>query len=151
MSRAEACVGARWPLCWLMPGIGVVLLQILGAPRAYGSTYVVYIPLDSPIYEELETLNGLGFLDTYLDEIKPISRFEAARLALEAENNLSEAKRSERLARRFWQVWMSSYATIGWLESNREDDLTDHGASNPARRGPMPVFGRSRPRLAHRS
>lgn len=124
MSCAEACVGARWPLWWLMPGIGVVLLQILGASRAYGSTYVVYIPLDSPIYEELETLNGLGYLDTYLDEIKPISRFEAARLALEAEKNLSEAKRSEPLARSILVSLDEQLRDeIRWLESNREDDL----------------------------
>jgi len=31
------------------------------------------------------TLNGLGYLDDYLDEIKPNSRIEAARLTLEAQ------------------------------------------------------------------
>jgi len=124
MSRAGACAAARWPLWWLMPAIGVLLLQVLGGSRAYGSTYVVYIPLDSPIYEELETLNGLGYLDTYLDEIKPISRFEAARLALEAEKNLSEAEGPEPLAHSILASLHEQFSDeIGWVESNREDDL----------------------------
>ena len=45
-----------------------------GAKLAQASTYAVYIPLDSPIYKELDTLNGLGLLYSYLDTIKPISR-----------------------------------------------------------------------------
>ena len=46
------------------------------------------ILLGSPIYLALETLDGLSYLDTYLSEIRPFSRVEAARLTLEAERNM---------------------------------------------------------------
>jgi hypothetical protein len=92
------------------------------APRA--STYAVYIPLDSPVYEELATLNGLGYLDTYLDEIKPISRVEAARLTLEAGRNLDAARdRQEALARRIVTALRAQFRDeIGWLERDAEDN-----------------------------
>ncbi len=56
------------------------------------STYVVYVALDDPVYQELDTLNGLGLLDDYLSEVRPIARVEAARLVLEAEHNLDDAE-----------------------------------------------------------
>src|SRR6516162_5524266 len=77
----------------------VVLCDSLRAPNARASTYVVYVPLDDPIYQELETLNGLGFLDDYLEEIKPISRIEAARLTLEAQRNLETSQDNDPLAK----------------------------------------------------
>jgi hypothetical protein len=67
----------RW---WLILVVGGAALQLLAAASAFSSTYVVYIPLDNSIYTELETLDGLGYLDTYFNEVKPISRVEAARL-----------------------------------------------------------------------
>lgn len=100
----------------------VALISVAGIAGA--STYVAYIPLDSSIYTELETLNGLGFLDTYLDEIKPISRVEAARLTLEAEHNLLTAEHSDPLARSLIHTLRAQLREeIGWLESNSEDDL----------------------------
>ncbi len=87
------------------------------------STYVVYIPLDSPIYDELDTLNGLGVLDTYLSEIKPISRVEAARLTLEAEKNLTASERYNALGDSIVRALRSELREeVGWLENNAEDD-----------------------------
>lgn len=98
--------------------------MVMLAGRAVGSTYVVYIPLDSSIYKELETLNGLGYLDTYLEEIKPISRVEAARLTLEAERNLGDAQRLDPLATSLIHTLRAQLREeVGWLESNSEDDL----------------------------
>jgi hypothetical protein len=108
----------RWLAAYAIAG----LLALAG--RAVASTYVVYIPLDSSIYNELETLNGLGYLDTYIDEIKPISRVEAARLTLEAERNFADAERNDSLARSLIQTLRAQLGEeIGWLESNSEDDL----------------------------
>ena len=106
---------------------GLLVVILVGAERqAQSSTYVVYIPLDSPIYEELETLTGLGCLDTYLSEIKPISRIEAARLTLEAEENLDHpediASSAESLANILvGQLRKQLADEIGWLENNTED------------------------------
>src|SRR5208282_5950106 len=85
-SRAAAMVGAA-----------VWLLAL--APSGRASTYVVPVALDDPCYQELDTLNGLGLLDDYLSEIKPISRVEAARLTLEAEQNLDDSEQPDPLAR----------------------------------------------------
>jgi hypothetical protein len=103
-----------------------IIFRAAFATNAGGSTYVVFLPLDSSIYDELGTLDSLGVLDTYLPEIKPIARVEAARLVLEAERNLSERSEIDPdtpLVR----------ATIGalrdqldeeleWLENDREDN-----------------------------
>lgn len=95
-----------------------------GVGVAAGSTYVVYIPLDSPIYDELETLNGLGYLYTYLDEVKPISRVEAARLTLEAQENLAQAGASDTPAGdMISELNLQLRQEIGWLEQNAEDNL----------------------------
>jgi hypothetical protein len=111
---------ARWLARYAFAGLVVVAF----AARAGASTYVVYMPLDSSIYNELETLNGLGYLDTYLDEIKPISRVEAARLTLEAESNLSDSERADPLARNLVDTLRAQLREeVGWLESNSEDDL----------------------------
>jgi len=105
----------------LTVGLGAAL-QLLMMASAYGSTYVVYIPLDSSIYIELDTLNGLGYLDTYFAEIKPISRVEAARLTLEAEANLTHFERPDALAYTTLSALKAQLSEeIGWLESNRED------------------------------
>jgi hypothetical protein len=91
---------------------------------AHASTYVVYIPLDSPVYEELDTLNGLGYLDTYLNEIKPISRVEAARLTLEAQRNFEESgATADQLAHSLIHALRGELRDeIGWLENEREDN-----------------------------
>jgi len=100
-------------LLWLLAAAGVV--------RA--STYVVYIALDSPIYQELDTLDGLGMLDTYLAELKPISRVEAARLTLEAEHNLTTSESASPLAQSMIRVLRDQLSEeVGWLEHDAEDD-----------------------------
>ncbi len=100
---------------------GMLIFALSGA--AVASTYAVYIPLDSSIYNELETLNGLGYLETYLDEIKPISRVEAARLTLEAEGNLEQARRSDPLAHSIIRTLRAQLPEeVGWLEHDAEDN-----------------------------
>ncbi len=101
----------------------LVLLWLMSAAVARASTYVVYIPLDSPVYDELDTLNGLGLLETYLSEIRPISRVEAARLTLEAQKNLANFEASHALAQAMVDALRSELSEeIGWLENNAEDD-----------------------------
>jgi hypothetical protein len=101
----------------------LIVMLLLGGAVALASTYVVYIPLDSPVYDELDTLNGLGVLDTYLSEIKPISRIEAARLTLEAGKNLGTSERRSALAQSIVSALRSELSQeVGWLENNAEDD-----------------------------
>ena len=94
---------------------------------AAASTYVVYIPLDDPIYDELGTLNALGYLDTYLEEIRPISRVEAARLTLEAERNEAEHNETESVEPLATSLVHDLRAElseeISWIEKNQLDDL----------------------------
>lgn len=56
------------------------------------------IPLDSPLYLYLEKLAGFGIITSNIQGIRPFSKAEAARLTLEAEDNLAgidnEAARS---------------------------------------------------------
>jgi hypothetical protein len=47
------------------------------------------IPLDSPVYEWLDKLSGFGLIKSDVKGIRPFTRAEAARLLLEAEQNLS--------------------------------------------------------------
>ena len=90
---------------------------------AVGSTYIVYIPLDSPIYDELDTLNSLGYLDDYLDEIKPISRIEAARLTIEAQARLGDATRPDSIAREIiGEMRDQLREEVGWLQTNNENN-----------------------------
>jgi len=111
----------RIPLTFALAVVFAVRLAL--APTAYGSTYVVEIPLDSPIYEELSTLEGLGYLDTYFAEIRPISRVEAARLTLEAETNLTQSETHEPLAETLAANLRSQlHEEIGWIESDTEDN-----------------------------
>jgi len=91
-------------------------------PIAYASTYVVNIPLDSPIYDELDTLDGLGYLDTYFREVRPISRVEAARLTVEAEANLNQAETREPLAAALTANLRSQlHEEVSWIENDTED------------------------------
>jgi hypothetical protein len=105
---------------WLSIGVLVGLL----AGSAAASTYVAYIPLDSPVYLELDTLNGLGWLDTYLNEIKPISRVEAARLTIEAQRNLENSDQTDLLAASLISTLRHEFAhEVEWLETDNEDNL----------------------------
>lgn len=100
----------------------VVVFAVLVPAGANGSTYAVYIPLDSQIYEELSTLDGLGWLDTYIAEVKPIARVEAARLVLEADRNLDRSGQYDPLASRLLRVLHDQLGEeIGWLSTNSED------------------------------
>ncbi len=100
--------------CLLLPGL------------ARPSTYVVYIPLDSSIYPELDTLNSLGLLLDYLEEVRPISRIEAARLTLEAERHLEQKPRdfaARELARSVIGTLREQVGEeMGWLENYRQDN-----------------------------
>ncbi len=107
--------------------MAILVLAAACGPAAYASTYVVYIPLDSPIYTELDTLNSLGMLETYLTEVRPISRVEAARLTLEAERLMSlredPSSPAMPLARAMAGSLRAELAEeIGWLENDAEDD-----------------------------
>ena len=93
---------------------------------AKASTYVVYLPLDSPIYRQLDTLNGLGLLDTYLPEVRPISRIEAARLTLEAQRHLvlSEPAIPPTFALHLIRSLQAQLPDeIRWIETNHEDNV----------------------------
>src|SRR5215472_14396786 len=93
------------------------------ASVALASTYVVMIPLDSPIYLELETLDGLGYLDTYFSEIRPFSRIEAARLTLEAERNMKLDDEYVPLAVQLTTTLdLQLSEEIEWLRNNAEDN-----------------------------
>jgi len=110
--------GARIICC----ALGLLWL-VASAGTAHASTYVVYIPLESSIYTELDTLDGLGMLDTYLPEIRPISRVEAARLTLEAQRNLTASERSDPLAQTMIRVLREQlHDEVGWLEHDAEDN-----------------------------
>src|SRR5579884_3027658 len=111
------------------PSLILAILVLAGAcgSATYASTYVVYIPLDSPIYTELDTLNSLGMLETYLSEVRPISRVEAARLTLEAERMVSGSENApspaQPLARAMIEELRRELATeIGWVQDDAEDD-----------------------------
>jgi len=108
----------------VLSAVLAALFVILAAVRAQASTYVVYIPLDSPIYDELDTLNGLGMLDSYLPEIKPISRVEAARLTAEAGAKFSQSPNTNPLVRKIISSLREQLAEeIGWVENDQEDGL----------------------------
>ncbi len=73
--------------------IGLLAMLLLlyrgGAASALSSPN---IPLDSPVYFYLEKLAGFNLVHSDMTGIKPFSRAEAARLLLEAEQNLDAGK-----------------------------------------------------------
>jgi Capsule assembly protein Wzi len=95
------------------------------APRiARASTYAAYLPLDDSIYDELQTLNDLGLLESYVSEIKPISRVEAARLVLEAQSIESERQEPNELADSIINTLRQQLPEeIDWVEKDHEDNL----------------------------
>ncbi len=102
----------------------LVAVALLVRPlSARASTYAVYIPLDSSIYRALDTLNGLGYLDSYLPEIKPITRVEAARLTLEAGANLDTRGRNPLAVQLIKALRAQLKEEIDWVDNDREDNL----------------------------
>jgi len=106
----------------------IAIAMIAGARRAAASTYVVYIPLDSPIYTELETLNGLGYIVSYLNEIKPISRVEAARLTIEADNQYQTeyekgAPDLDLAEQLIGSLKRELHEEVSWINNNQQDNL----------------------------
>ncbi len=98
----------------------------LVARPAFASTYAAYVPLDSSIYDELATLNDLGLADSYLSEIQPISRVEAARITVEAESKLSEmqSQSQNQLARNvIGELRLQLPDEVQWIEQDHEDNL----------------------------
>jgi hypothetical protein len=94
------------------------------ARPAFASTYAAYIPLDSSIYDELDTLNDLGLADSYLSEIQPITRVEAARITVEAESKLSEMQNQNELARSVIDALrLQLPEEVQWIEQDHEDNL----------------------------
>jgi Capsule assembly protein Wzi len=119
MSRSSRSRSASW-----QAAIAILVVMLSLAARVEASTYVVFIPLDDPIYDELDTLDRLGLLDSYLPEVKPISRVEAARLVIEAETNIAQVKAPNPLAGEMLDALRSELALeIGWLEDDHEDNL----------------------------
>ena len=53
------------------------------------------IPLDSPLYLYLDKLAGFGIIPSNVQGIRPFSKSEAARLALEAESNLASVNNDD--------------------------------------------------------
>ncbi|HZC47336.1 MAG TPA: capsule assembly Wzi family protein, partial [Candidatus Acidoferrum sp.] len=110
----------RIQLAVMLAALAIVWL----ARPARASTYAAYIPLDSSIYDELATLNDLGLADSYLAEIQPISRVEAARIVVEAESKLSEMQQQNQLARSvIAELRMQLPDEVQWIEQDHEDNL----------------------------
>jgi hypothetical protein len=98
-------------------------LALTIAHSAAASTYVVYIPLDSPIYDELNTLDSLGYIPDYIDEVRPISRIEAARLTIEAQTHINDATHPDSIAREIVHDLRDQlHQEVRLLEANREDN-----------------------------
>jgi hypothetical protein len=64
-----------------------LLSALLGAASPSHALSSANIPLDSPVYDYVEKLSGLGLIDSDIRGLRPYSRAEAARLLLEAKNN----------------------------------------------------------------
>lgn len=101
----------------------LLFAAIVPTSSAHASTYAVYIPLDSSIYRALDTLDGLGLLQSYLPEIKPITRVEAARLTLEAQSNLDSDHPNPLAAHLIHALRAQLREEIDWVDNDREDNL----------------------------
>jgi hypothetical protein len=73
-------------MIWFVLCIGVLGIPSQSAAWTISSNN---IPLDSPVYGWLDKLAGFGLVKSDLRGIRPFTRAEAARLLLEAEENLS--------------------------------------------------------------
>jgi hypothetical protein len=75
---------------FLLPGFALCLMLVgLASPVGAWTVASNNIPLDSPVYEWLDKLAGYGLVKSDVKGIRPFTRAEAARLLLEAEENLS--------------------------------------------------------------
>ncbi len=72
--------------------LGVLFFVLLGFSSPSGAWTIASnnVPLDSPVYQWLEKLGGLGLISSDIKGIRPFARAEAARLFLEAEENLAK-------------------------------------------------------------
>jgi hypothetical protein len=73
-------------MIWFALSIGVLGIS---SPSAAWTISSNNIPLDSPVYGWLDKLAGFGLVKSDMRGIRPFTRAEAARLLLEAEENLS--------------------------------------------------------------
>jgi hypothetical protein len=73
-------------MIWFALSIGVLGIS---SPSAAWTISSNNIPLDSPVYGWLDKLAGFGLVKSDMRGIRPFTRAEAARLLLEAEDNLS--------------------------------------------------------------
>jgi hypothetical protein len=118
VNAARSAGRIRFPLILVAAAIAWL------ARPAFASTYAAYIPLDSSIYDELDTLNDLGLADSYISEIQPISRVEAARITVEAESKLSEMQNQNELARSvISELRLQLPDEVQWIEQDGEDNL----------------------------
>jgi hypothetical protein len=75
---------------FLLPGFALCFMLVgLASPVGAWTVASNNIPLDSPVYEWLDKLAGYGLVKSDVKGIRPFTRAEAARLLLEAEENLS--------------------------------------------------------------
>jgi hypothetical protein len=81
-------MGKRFLLIWFALCIGVLGITTQSAAWTISSNN---IPLDSPVYGWLDKLAGFGLVKNDMRGIRPFTRAEAARLLLEAEENLSRS------------------------------------------------------------
>jgi len=131
--------------------VAIGLLVLVAVRAAGASTYVVMIPLDSPIHPELETLDGLGYLETYFSEIRPFSRVEAARLTLETESNMKMEDKYEPLAVQLTRTLdLQLSEEIGWLRNNAEYNQPNMVHPLQSVESSVPLLGRLAPSLAFR-
>src|SRR5208283_445083 len=103
--------------------IAALAIAWLARP-AFASTYAAYVALDSSIYDELDTLNDLGLADSYISEIQPITRVEAARITVDAEAKLSEMQDQNEVARSCINALRLQLPDeVQWIEQDKEDNL----------------------------
>jgi len=66
-------------------GLTLIFVGLFIAPcPVFGSASSANLPLDSPVYSDLDKLSGLGLIDSSLQGMRPYTRLEAARQVAEA-------------------------------------------------------------------
>ncbi len=78
-------------------GIFVFLLTLSSIAFAVSS---VNVPLDSPVYHELDLLEGMGLMKNIVHGQKPYSRDTVARLIVQASDNLKDSNKSKAWAQK---------------------------------------------------
>ncbi len=74
----------------------VLALEVTTTMELYGWTSSVNVPLSHWSYRALDTLEGLGLLQTVIHGTRPFSREEVGRLVVEARSKLSSLEGSQR-------------------------------------------------------